>query len=124
MAKKKKNRQDGFVFSTNPDYNPEDNPFGHLLNGSYEKGSGDTNSDNQILRIHLVRRKGNKEVTLVKGFEGSNEDLKALGKMLKTKCGVGGTVKDGEILIQGNHREKVRKLLIDEGYRDTKLAGG
>ena len=124
MAKKKKNRQDGFVFSTNPDYNPEDNPFGHLLSGSYEKDSGDTNSNNQVLRIHLVRRKGNKEVTLIKGFEGSKEDLKALGKMLKTKCGVGGTVKDGEILIQGNHREKVRKLLIDEGYRDTKLAGG
>ena len=121
MAKKKKNRQDGFVFSTNPDYLPEDNPFGHLLSGSYEDDGEDSD---HVLRIHLVRRKGNKEVTLVKGFEGSDEDLKALGKMLKTKCGGGGTVKDGEILIQGNHREKVRKLLIEEGYRNTKLAGG
>lgn len=124
MAKKKKNRQDGFVFSTNPDYIPEDNPFGHLLSGSYEQDANDIGSDDQALRIHLVRRKGNKEVTLIKGFEGSTEELKALGKMLKTKCGVGGTVKDGEILIQGNHREKVRKLLIEEGYRNTKLAGG
>ncbi len=124
MSKKKKNRQDGFVFSTDPDHNPEDHPFGHLLQGSYKKESIDTDSNDQILRIHLVRRKGNKEVTLVKGFEGSTEELKALGKMLKTKCGGGGTVKDGEILIQGNHREKVRKLLIDEGYRNTKLAGG
>ncbi len=124
MSKKKKNRQDGFVFSTNPNYSPEDNPFGHLLQGNYEKETNPTDSSDQVLRIHLVRRKGNKEVTLVKGFEGSTEDLKALGKMLKTKCGGGGTVKNGEILIQGNHREKVRQLLIDEGYRNTKLAGG
>ena len=122
---KKKNRKDGFVFSTNPDYNPEDNPFGSLLRGSYEHDvNDDTTSSHQTLRIHLVRRKGNKEVTLVKGFEGNEADLKALGKLLKTKCGVGGTVKGGEILIQGNHREKVRKLLIEEGYPDTKLAGG
>lgn len=119
MAKKNKNRRDGFVFSTNPDYIPEDNPFGNLFGGS-----DDFDDNDQVLRIHLDRRKGNKEVTIVKGFEGSEDDLKALGKMLKTKCGGGGTVKDGEILIQGNHREKVRKLLIDEGYRDTKLAGG
>ncbi|HHB79658.1 MAG TPA: translation initiation factor [Saprospiraceae bacterium] len=118
MAKKHKNRQDGFVFSTNPDYIPEDNPFGHLL------GNNQPSQQEQILRIHLVRRKGNKEVTVVKGFNGSDNDLKDLGKMLKMKCGVGGSVKDGDILIQGNHREKVRKLLIEQGYRNTKLAGG
>lgn len=118
MAKKNKNRRDGFVFSTNPNYIPEDNPFGNLF------GESDLEDSDQILRIHLDRRKGNKEVTIVKGLEGSEDELKALGKMLKTKCGGGGTVKDGEILIQGNHREKVRKLLIDEGYRNTKLAGG
>lgn len=124
MAKKNKNRKDGFVFSTNPDYTPEDNPFGNLLRGNYEDETSDIDSKDQVLRIHLVRRKGNKEVTLVVGYEGNEDELKALGKMLKTKCGGGGTVKNGEILIQGNHREKVRKLLIDEGYQNTKLAGG
>ncbi len=118
MAKKNKNRQDGFVYSTNPDYIPEDNPFGNLF------GNEEPHDQAQTRRIHLVRRKGNKEVTVVKGFEGSQTQLKDLGKMLKMKCGVGGTVKNGEILIQGNHREKVRKLLIEEGYKDTKLAGG
>ncbi len=117
MAKRHKNRQDGFVFSTNPDYIPEDNPFASL-------SSDNAKHSNQSLRIHLVRKKGNKEVTVIKGFEGNEATLKALGKMLKSKCGVGGTVKDGEILIQGNKRDQVRKLLIEEGYSNTKLAGG
>lgn len=118
MAKKNKNRQDGFVYSTNPDYTPEDNPFGSLLNDQQ------INEQNQVIRIFLVRKKGNKEVTTIRGLEVDLDQLKSLGKMLKTKCGVGGTVKDGEILIQGNHREKVRQLLIAEGYSNTKLAGG
>ncbi len=117
MAKRHKNRQDGFVFSTNPDYIPADNPFSGLTS------SNDDNST-QTLRIHLIRKKGNKEVTVIKGFEGEEATLKSLGKMLKSKCGVGGTVKDGEILIQGNKREQVQKLLISDGYSNTKLAGG
>ena len=72
----------------------------------------------QRLHVQLDRRqRGGKQVTLVTGFVGSDDDLAALGKMLKTKCGVGGNTKDGEILIQGDHCEKVRQLLAAEGYK-------
>ncbi len=116
MSKQKNNDQFGFVFSTNPDFKfqpAEDEPIEDLPN------------DKQPLRILLDRkqRKG-KEVTLITGFEGSEDSLQALAKTLKTKCGVGGSAKDGEILLQGDHRDKVLKYLLDNGYSKTKKSGG
>jgi translation initiation factor 1 len=115
MSKKNKRDNLGFVFSTDPDFefNLEEEDVETLPPGE------------QVLRLILDRkqRKG-KEVTLVTGFEGQEDDLKELGKFLKSKCGVGGSVKEGEILLQGDHRDKVVKLLVDKGYTKTKKSGG
>ncbi len=118
MAKKEK--QDwkdrlNIVYSTNPDYN-------------YEKESEDkyeTLSPNkQSLKVSLDRKKRKgKSVTLIEGFIGSEEDLKELAKTLKTKCGVGGSAKDGEIIIQGEFKQKVAEILNQLGYK-TKIIGG
>ena len=80
--------------------------------------------DEQYLEAHFSNKgRGGKIVTIVKGFEGSESDLKGLGKLLKTKCGVGGSVKDGEIIIQGNHRDKVMQILKKEGYQVKRIGG-
>lgn len=70
------------------------------------------------------KQRGGKEVTVVSGFSGQSDDLDQLGRLLKNKCGTGGSVKDGLILIQGNQRDKLVKLLVEMGYTDTKAAGG
>jgi translation initiation factor 1 len=104
----------GVVFSTNPEHNYDyDNQEEETLNPS-----------KQDLRVMLDKkqRKG-KKVTLVTGFIGSNDDLKELGKTLKTKCGVGGTSKDGEIMLQGDFRDKVMEILKNDGYK-VKRSGG
>ncbi len=115
MGKKDKNRR-GVVYSTDPNFN-------YSYNDDSEAEA--IEPEQQQLRIFLdrKRRKG-KEVTLITGFQGPDEDLKELGKFLKTKCGVGGSVKDGEIIIQGNHRDRVLALLIEKGYKKSKKSGG
>lgn len=116
MAKKINNLSDlgGFVFSTNKDFD-------------FNNGSDDTETlppGQQRLEAHLDRKnRGGKIATIIKGFSGSDDDLKALGKMLKTKCGVGGAAKDGEIIIQGDFRDKVMKILSDEGYKVKRVGG-
>ncbi len=114
MAKNKKIKGD-IVYSTNQDYQYD-----------YDDGNVEETlpSAQQNLKVWLDRkqRKG-KVVTLIEGFVGSDDDLKDLAKILKTKCGVGGAAKDGEIMIQGDHREKVMGILEKEGYK-AKKAGG
>ena len=97
----------GMVYSTNPDF-------------KYDTGNDETKTlpkEKQSLRISLDKRnRGGKTVTLITGFRGTNEDLVALGKLLKVKCGVGGTAKDGEIIVQGDFRQKILEILTKEGY--------
>lgn len=103
----------GVVFSTNPDFNytTEDD----------EQDVETLAPERQNLRVWLDRNhRGGKTVTLVKGFVGSEEDLKELAKELKNRCGVGGSAKDGEIIIQGDHRERVVELLLGAGYKCKK----
>ena len=80
-------------------------------------------SNQQNLKVWLERHKAGKLATVVRGFVGKEEDLEILGKTLKQKCGTGGTVKDGEIMIQGDKRDQVLDLLIKAGYK-AKKAGG
>ncbi len=103
----------GMVYSTNPD-----------ATFDFEEDSEEEKIDKQKqkIRISLDRKqRRGKQVTLVTDFLGSDDDLNALGKMLKSKCGVGGSVKDGEIIIQGDHRQKIHKLLVDDGYTKSRI---
>ena len=102
-----KSRQ-GVVYSTNPD-------FQYTTADASEAETLPPEKQRLIVTIDRRQRAG-KQVTLVKGFVGTSEDLAALAKTLKTKCGVGGTAKDGEITIQGDLRDKVTALLQGMGY--------
>ncbi len=116
MSKKNKWKgREGVVFSTGDDYDY-----------SYDDAGEEQTREpsNQLLYIELDKKaRGGKKVTLVSGYVGTDEDLKALGKTLKSKCGVGGSAKEGEILIQGDHRGKVVGILEGLGYR-VKRRGG
>ena len=84
-----------------------------------------TSDEEQVIRIWLDRKhRRGKTATLVKGYDGTQNQLTAIAKTLKKLCGVGGTVKDGDIILQGDQREKVLKYLVKEGFKDVKLAGG
>lgn len=113
MSNKNKNKS-GFVYSTNPDFNIE----------SEDNDQQTLPPAQQDLRVWRdSKSRGGKTVTLVKGFVGTDDDLKALEKLLKNKCGVGGTSKDGEVVIQGDMRDKVHDILKAAGY-GVKKAGG
>lgn len=114
MSKKSKGLH-GIVYSTNPE-------FGYISDDSEIVETLEPRL--QDLRVQLDKKqRGGKAVTLVTGFIGKQEDLEVLGKKLKQKCGVGGSAKGGEIIIQGDFREKVLALLGSEGYK-AKRSGG
>lgn len=116
MSKKNKNRSRGIVFSTDPD-------FDYSIEDDQDQEELAPNEQKLRVMIDRKKRKG-KSVTLITGFEGPEDRLKELGKFLKSKCGVGGSVKDGEIIIQGEVRDKVVTLLKEKGYTGTKASGG
>lgn len=103
------------MYSTDPDFEYN------------EESTEETNTlppQQQKLRVMLDKKnRAGKAVTLVTGFVGTNDDLEALGKKLKNLCGSGGSAKDAEILVQGDHRDKILKWLLDNGYSQTKKAG-
>jgi translation initiation factor 1 len=111
MARKDKNSR--IVYSTDPDYQFE--------NEEEKVETLPPEKQQLLIRLDRKHRKG-KQVTLITGFVGSEVDLKELGKLLKSKCGVGGSAKNGEIIIQGDFREKVIQILSSMGYR-TKVSG-
>lgn len=109
MKKNDWKKREGVVYST-------DKGFGYQYSGDSEQETlvpGDQN-----LRVLLDKSgRAGKQVTLISGFVGKTQDLESLAKVLKSKCGVGGSSKDGEILIQGDHREKIKTILVSLGYR-------
>ena len=109
----KKNKPDirGFVYSTDPDFSfEEDNASQSTLQPAQQK-----------LKIRLdSKHRAGKAVTLIEGFMGKEEDLEDLGKKLKSFCGTGGSAKDGEIIVQGDQREKVLQWLMKNGYKQTR----
>lgn len=115
MAKKNDwKKREGVVYSTNSD-------FEYSLPKDGNESTLPPQQQNLKVMLDKSMRAG-KQVTLVTGFVGTQDDLEALGKLLKTKCGVGGSVKDNEIIIQGDHRDKIVTLLTKEGYK-AKRAG-
>lgn len=115
MSKKNKKKRVDVVYSTNPDYEYD-----------YEGESVEETlpPEEQNLKVRIEKKgRGGKTAVVVKGFIGSEDDLKDLAKTVKTKCGTGGSAKDGEIIIQGEMRNKVLEVLKKEGY-NAKQAGG
>ena len=114
MSKNKKPSIGGLVFSTNPDFPLQD----------ADEPAVEQAVDKQVLRIWLERGRGGKESTVVKGYVGPDDRLEELAQLIKNKCAAGGSAKDGIIIVQGDHREKVLQLLTAAGYKNVKKAGG
>ena len=114
MSKKSKPDSRGFVYSTDPNFSFEQ-----------EQENAETLLPaQQKLRVKLdSKNRGGKTVTLVDGFIGTADDLEDLGKKLKSFCGTGGSAKDGEIIVQGDQRDKVLQWLLKNGYSQTKKSG-
>jgi translation initiation factor 1 len=110
MSKKKPDRN-GIVYSTDPDFRPEEEPFHEEI----------LTPRQQKLKVRLdTRQRAGKAVTLVEGYIGPESELEELGRQLKAYCGTGGSVKDGRIIIQGDQREKIASWLLKNGYAQTK----
>lgn len=102
------------VYSTNPE----------IVSKTEEELPQSLPPAQQQLRVWVEKNhRGGKIATIIKGFQGTDDDIQTMGRWLKTTCGTGGSVKDGEIIIQGHHADKIVKLLIDKGYK-AKRAGG
>ena len=112
MSKKNKNTLHNIVYSTNRDLN-------------FDFSADETATlppDKQNLKVQISKKgRAGKTATLVMGFVGSQDDLETLGKMLKNKCGVGGSAKDGEIILQGDVRDKAVELLLKAGYKARRI---
>ncbi len=113
MNKKKKKKRRGVIYSTNAnfEFQYEDNEIESLPNNQ------------QNLKVYIDKHRAGKIAVIIKDFVGNTDDLKALSKILKYKCGVGGSVKNGEVIIQGNVRDKVIEILEKEGYKYKKVGG-
>ena len=107
-----KDNNSSIVYSTNPDFDKDQDQEMDM-----------DPSGKQDLRIHLIRKGGGKIVTVIRGYKGSKEDLKTLGKYLQSSCSTGGTFKQNEIALQGDFRKKVKDLLSKKGYK-SKFSGG
>ena len=114
MSKKNQKGNSFIVYSTNPDFRSNEP----------EEVNEDAPVNKQQVRIWLERIRGNKEATVIKGLELTESSLDDLAKLLKNKCAAGGNAKDGIIIIQGNHRDKVLTMLQQLGYSNAKKAGG
>ena len=114
MSKKNKPDNKGFVYSTDPNFKFEEE----------QQAVVTLAPEQQKLRVWLnTKLRAGKAVTLIVGFIGTTDDLEELGKKLKNVCGTGGSAKDGEIIIQGDQREKVMQWLLKNGYKNSKKAG-
>ena len=111
--KKNKNNRNGMIYSTNPNFEFE-----------YDNEEMDTIANNQQnLKVCIDKHRAGKIAVILKGFVGNTDDLKALSKILKARCGVGGSTKNGEIIIQGDLRDKVMDILAKEGYNYKRVGG-